>query len=536
MRPTIDSTNGSRIGSTEQPPVDLSRPWQRNPRVGFRTEAFGGLAYHYDTRKLMFCKSAELVDLVNSLHLYPSAFTAIDSQIADRSRHMAYRRALESLATNGLISELADSEPSRSPAADAPAVPASSSDQLPALTPSSTSAPTAAPTARQQLVAKAHEPLPTLSEQLSAGLDSPICLTWELTYACNLACVHCLSSSGRRNPAELSLDQVKSVIDDLARMSVFYVNFGGGEPMIRRDFNEIADYCTQSGIGVKFSTNGTFLDAKAARRFAENDLVDIQISLDGFDEQTNDAVRGPGSWRKARAAMDALAEAGLEGFKISIVATRHNFDQLDDYVKLAEQYNAQLRVTRLRPSGRGVDSYHDLRLTNDQQFGMFHWLMAHPEVLTGDSFFHLNAAGSGSGERLAGLSMCGASRIVCLIDPIGDVYACPFVIHDKFKAGNVLNTGGFKKIWREAELFDSFRSPQSNQGCKDCVAFDACGGGCMAAKFFTGIPLHGPDPDCLVGNADHALVLAANNGEIPRPSQDHSAIQTWKPVLLKTRR
>ena len=40
-----------------------------------------------------------------------------------------------------------------------------------------------------------------LTEQLKGGLDAPICLTWELTYACNLACVHCLSSSGRRDPS-----------------------------------------------------------------------------------------------------------------------------------------------------------------------------------------------------------------------------------------------------------------------------------------------------------------------------------------------
>ena len=54
-------------------------------------------------------------------------------------------------------------------------------------------------------------------------------------------------------------------------------------------------------------------------------------------------------------------------------------------------------------------------------------------MLTGDSFFHLNALG----ESLPGLNLCGAGRVVCLIDPIGDVYACPFVIHDEFLAGNV---------------------------------------------------------------------------------------------------
>src|SRR3546814_5528822 len=77
-----------------------------------------------------------------------------------------------------------------------------------------------------------------LVDQFELGLDAPICLTWELTYACNLSCVHCLSSSGRRDPNELSTEQCKSIIDELQRMQVFYVNIGGGEPTVRSDFWE----------------------------------------------------------------------------------------------------------------------------------------------------------------------------------------------------------------------------------------------------------------------------------------------------------
>ena len=71
------------------------------------------------------------------------------------------------------------------------------------------------------------------------GLDAPICLTWELTYACNLACVHCLSSSGRRDPDELTTAEAKALIDEFERMQIFYVNIGGGEPTVRPDFWEL---------------------------------------------------------------------------------------------------------------------------------------------------------------------------------------------------------------------------------------------------------------------------------------------------------
>ena len=77
---------------------------------------------------------------------------------------------------------------------------------------------------------------PDLRDRFKQGLEAPICLTWEVTYGCNLACAHCLSSSGKRDPRELSTDECRRLIDELARMRVFYVNVGGGEPLVRRDF------------------------------------------------------------------------------------------------------------------------------------------------------------------------------------------------------------------------------------------------------------------------------------------------------------
>ena len=366
-----------------------------------------------------------------------------------------------------------------------------------------------------------------LVEQMKSGLDAPICLTWELTYACNLQCVHCLSSSGQRDERELTTAEAKKVIDELRELQVFYINIGGGEPMVRRDFFELVEYSVSSGIGVKFSTNGAFIDEVKARRLAEMDYLDIQISLDGIDAATNDAVRGPGSYDLARRAMDNLRDAGFGPFKISVVVTRHNVSQLDAFKDLADSYGAQLRITRLRPSGRGADTWHDLHPTDAQQREIYTWLLARGEsVLTGDSFFHLNALG----DPLPGLNMCGAGRVVCLIDPIGDVYACPFVIHEEFRAGNVRDSG-FAEIWKTSDLFTSLREPQSAGACASCGSFDACQGGCMAAKFFTGLPLDGPDPECVGGNGEH-LLGDVEPSLVPRPSLDHSRPTRSTPVSL----
>src|SRR5438093_10859987 len=109
---------------------------------------------------------------------------------------------------------------------------------------------------RAATIRTAPDPRPlSLVDRLERGLAAPICLTWELTYACNLSCVHCLSSSGRRDPRELTTEEAKGVIDELQRMQVFYVNIGGGEPTVRSDFWEILDYASAHDVGVKFSTN-----------------------------------------------------------------------------------------------------------------------------------------------------------------------------------------------------------------------------------------------------------------------------------------
>ncbi|MGZ4179670.1 MAG: mycofactocin radical SAM maturase [Solirubrobacteraceae bacterium] len=360
--------------------------------------------------------------------------------------------------------------------------------------------------------------VPRLVDHFEAGLDAPICLTWELTYACNLACIHCLSSSGRRDPRELTTTECFGVIDELQAMQVFYVNIGGGEPTVRRDFWEILDYATAHDVGVKFSTNGSRITEQAAARVAANDYVDVQISVDGASAEVNDAIRGTGSFQTAIRALERLAEAGAPSFKISVVITRENMDQLDDFEKLADHFGAQLRLTRLRPSGRGADVWDGLHPTPSQQRRLYDWLLERGDkVLTGDSFFHLAAYG----QRLPGLNMCGAGRVVCLIDPVGDVYACPFAIHDAFRAGNIRSPGGFAAIWRDSELFVDLRRPQTGGACASCSQFDSCRGGCMAAKFFTGLPLTGPDPECVLGNGESLLSLLPDR-DVPRPATDHS--------------
>jgi mycofactocin radical SAM maturase len=194
--------------------------------------------------------------------------------------------------------------------------------------------------------------------------------------------------------------------------------------------------------------------------------------------------------------------------------------ELDELEAIAREHGASLRITRLRPSGRGAATWRALRLSAQQQRDVYAWLHDRPQVLTGDSFFHLSALG----EPLEGLNLCGAGRIVCLIDPVGDVYACPFVMHDAFRGGSVRDAGGFQAVWRESKRFAELREPSDPAGaCASCSAYDVCGGGCMAAKFFTGLPLDGPDPECVFGHGEVALE-AVEARCVPVPGPGHSKV------------
>ena len=142
------------------------------------------------------------------------------------------------------------------------------------------------------------------------------------------------------------------------------------------------------------------------------------------------ASAGSGSYATAVEGDGAARRRGLQ--RLQALGRRHARERRRSSTtsrRSPTRYGAQLRLTRLRPSGRGADVWDELHPTAAQQRELYDWLLARGEdVLTGDSFFHL----APYGESLPGLNLCGAGRVVCLIDPVGDVYACPFAIHDEF--------------------------------------------------------------------------------------------------------
>jgi mycofactocin biosynthetic radical S-adenosylmethionine protein MftC len=321
------------------------------------------------------------------------------------------------------------------------------------------------------------------------GLSAPVNVTWEVTYACNLSCIHCLSDSGRKREGELSTEEALRVIDQLAACKVFQFNIGGGEPFMRPDFLDLMDYAHEKGMVTCISTNGTLIDKATARRL-DHPLVYIQVSLDGADEQSNDAIRGRGSYKKVLGALEHLCNRDIE-VSINCVLTRRSYPELDRLVELAASYGAKLRVSRFRPSGRGKDSWAELNVQRNEMGDFSKWLARHLAVSTGDSFFSVTT----EERRSLGLNMCGACKLTCCLSPKGEIYPCAFLQEPEFYAGK-LPAEDFATIWETSPVFDSFRQLEI-KSCESCQRFDMCHGGCPAIAYHTQRKLGLPDPGCL---------------------------------------
>ena len=329
------------------------------------------------------------------------------------------------------------------------------------------------------------------------GLTAPLTVTWEITNRCNLQCAHCLSDSGPQasTSLDLSLVEAKQVVDQLAENKVFQIHFGGGEPFVYPAFMELLEHAQQRGFCcLCISTNGALLTTSRITALERMGGIYLQLSLDGAKQETCDALRGQGAFQRAVEALERLRNTKIVR-TVNFVYSRQNSHELDEMLVLARRYDATLRVTRLKPSGRGRDVFSNMQPTPEQQTHLHGWLVAHPEVLTGDTFFHLNPLG---GKGLGGFQFCGAGRMTCLITPNGDVYPCAFTQTENFLAGS-LRRATFGEIWRGSAVFDDMFRGKPEGACGDCAALDACGGGCPAVKHAVTGRLDVPDPECVLG-------------------------------------
>ncbi len=182
-------------------------------------------------------------------------------------------------------------------------------------------------------------------------------VAWEMTRACNLACVHCRAGAcSQPDPEQLSLAEGRSLIDGIAKVGKPILIMTGGEPLLRSDFFDLAAYANAVGLRAVLATNGVLVTREVAGEIASVGIPRVSISLDGPTAEEHDAFRKvPGAFESSLAGVENLRKAGVS-VQINTTLTRRNCRQLGQIMNLAQEIGADaFHVFLLVPTGRARD-------------------------------------------------------------------------------------------------------------------------------------------------------------------------------------
>ena len=321
-------------------------------------------------------------------------------------------------------------------------------------------------------------------------------VVWNSTKTCNLRCRHCYMESDGRKYDELSTDEAKKFIDDLADFNVPVLLFSGGEPLLRADFFDLADYAASKKIRPTLSTNGTLIDRATAQRIKDIGVGYVGISLDGLSD-VNDKFRGvDGAYDRAMRGIENCVAVGQRvGLRFTI--NRHNFEELDRIFDFIEEHQInRVCFYHLVYSGRGRNvediTPEETRRAMDiiiDRTADFERRGLDKEILTVDNhcdgiYLYLKALERGDEESAARIKkfidLNGGNRSGIAfgeVDPLGNVHPDQFTQYYTF--GNVREKK-FGDIWSSAEhpilrgLKD--RKKLLKGRCAACRFLDNCNG------------------------------------------------------------
>jgi Fe-coproporphyrin III synthase len=345
---------------------------------------------------------------------------------------------------------------------------------------------------------------------------------WNMTGRCNLLCSHCYMEAGpeARREDELTTEEAKALIDDLAGLRVPLLLFSGGEPLVRDDFWDLARYAAEKDLTTALSTNGTLITPEVARNLKDVGVEYAGVSLDGASPETHDRMRGvPGSFERALRGLENCVAVGLKcGVRVTV--TRENHTEISDLIDLALAAGVpRFCVYWLVPSGRGRELRAAGRLRPAEIREVLDLLYRRArsldpgvmEFLTvdapQDAVYLLSTLRREDAPAYASMCTllehsgvgCSAGDRVANIDPSGNVYPCQFAQLEELRIGNIRERR-FGDLWNDPlnPVLSLFRTKNERVGgtCGGCSYREICGGGCRVRAFAEDGDLWAEDPLC----------------------------------------
>ncbi len=362
------------------------------------------------------------------------------------------------------------------------------------------------------------------SHLLQFSIDKNPVVVWNITRQCNLKCIHCYAQAkASLQENELTSAEGMRLIDDLADMGVPVLLFSGGEPLMRPDMPELAEYAVQKGMRAVISTNGTLITRDIAKKLKNIGLSYVGISLDGM-KNINDRFRGvEGAFGMALAGIENCQEAGIKvGLRFTI--NRFNAGEIPAIFDLLEERKIpRVCFYHLVYSGRGSEmvkddlSLEETRKSVDliiDRTRRLHDAGKPKEVLTVDNhadgpYIYLRLLKENpdrAAEVMELLKMNegnNSGRGIGCVSWDGEVHADQFWRHHSF--GNVRQRP-FSTIWND--LSDPLMKGLKNKKkhvkgrCAGCCWLPICGGNFrVRAEAVTG-DVWAPDPACYLTDAE----------------------------------
>jgi 12,18-didecarboxysiroheme deacetylase len=365
------------------------------------------------------------------------------------------------------------------------------------------------------------------SHLLQFSKDKRPVVVWNVTRRCNLKCVHCYAHA--KNTAmddELTTEQGKQLIDDLAGFGSPVMLFSGGEPLVRKDLPQLAAYAVEKGMRAVISTNGTLISPQMARDLKEIGLSYVGISLDGMEE-INDRFRGvKGAFRSALEGIKNSQDAGIKvGLRFTI--NKFNVSEIPNIFKLLEDMDIpRVCFYHLVYAGRGTDLVKEdlthegtraaVDLIIDETKRLFN--KGKPkEVLTVDNhadgpYIYLRLLKENPERAKEVLELLkwnegnNSGRGIGCVSWDGEVYADQFWRHHSF--GNVKDRP-FSQVWTDTteSLMGKLKEKKKHvKGrCATCSWLDVCGGNFRVRAEAVSGDIWAPDPACYLTDEEIAL-------------------------------
>jgi len=293
-------------------------------------------------------------------------------------------------------------------------------------------------------------------EQRACANNIPVYAQLELTYRCNLNCAHCYIVA-KANKKELTTEEIKEVLDQLADLGTLYLALTGGEIFLRDDFFDIAAYARKKSFALRLFTNATLITEEITEKIFDIKPLFVEISLYGFTAEVHEAItRTPGSFFRTIGAIKQLRKLGIN-VAVKTMALNTNFAELSQIKQFAQSLGADFRADAvIMPKVNGAKAPLKFRLDDENLF----WYFKEVNSYWKPKEFNPNSP------------ICNAGKGVLTINPFGQVYPC---IRIPIEAGNI-RQHSLQDIWKESYAMQKIRelSWSKLKLCAACQDINYC--------------------------------------------------------------